>query len=277
MPIKNILLHMANDDRHSERLDLAVSLARRHNAHLHICYFTLPQSMPAAVTGRGASYAYIAEATAIAREKAEALRHEVETKCTKLDWSLETLEEDHVDAMARRTYLADLAIVSQSNNAAHSDRITLHLPDELSLATACGVLVLPHDPSVQFEDKHIIVAWKPTRESSRGLRDSIGLMRDAERVTVVSLFAPDDRVVAEDETGQVVSFLKNHGIEAQPHLVEPKRGQPYGEMLLQTAAELSADGIVMGAYSHSRFRERVLGGMTRYMLQHTTIPLIMSH
>ncbi|MEM6903725.1 MAG: universal stress protein [Pseudomonadota bacterium] len=277
MPIKNILLHMANDDRHSERLDLAVALARRHNAHLHICYFTLPQSMPAAVTGRGASYAYIAEATTIAREKAEELRHEVESKCTELDWSFETLEEDHVDAMARRTYLSDLAIVSQTNSAAQADRITLHLPDELSLGTACGVLVLPHDPTVTFTGKNLIVAWKPTKESSRGLRDSIGLMREAHTVSVVSLVAADDRVVAEDEVGRVVGFLSNHGIDAKPHLIEARRGEAYGKILLDEAAKMTADGIIMGAYSHSRFRERVLGGMTRYMLQHTTIPLVMSH
>lgn len=35
--------------------------------------------------------------------------------------------------------------------------------------------------------------------------------------------------------------------------------------------------IVMGGYGHSRLREAVLGGVTRYMLQHMTMPVFMSH
>jgi nucleotide-binding universal stress UspA family protein len=50
-----------------------------------------------------------------------------------------------------------------------------------------------------------------------------------------------------------------------------------GDVLLSRAADLGADLIVMGAYGHSRVREMVLGGVTRHILQHMTVPVLMSH
>jgi nucleotide-binding universal stress UspA family protein len=50
-----------------------------------------------------------------------------------------------------------------------------------------------------------------------------------------------------------------------------------GDVLLSRAADLGADLIVMGAYGHSRVREMMLGGATRSILQHMTVPVLMSH
>ena len=33
----------------------------------------------------------------------------------------------------------------------------------------------------------------------------------------------------------------------------------------------------MGAYGHSRFREMVMGGVTRSILENMTLPILMSH
>jgi nucleotide-binding universal stress UspA family protein len=46
---------------------------------------------------------------------------------------------------------------------------------------------------------------------------------------------------------------------------------------LSQAADLGADLIVTGAYGHARFREVILGGVTRTLLKHMTVPVFMSH
>jgi hypothetical protein len=110
MPIKSILLHMANDEHHADRLQRGIELATRFNAYLEILYIATPVSMPAGITGRGASYAYLAEATAIAHEKAEEIAHEVRTRCSELAYSFAIEEGDHVELLARRTPFVDRRI-----------------------------------------------------------------------------------------------------------------------------------------------------------------------
>lgn len=277
MPLKNILLHLANDESHERRLQIAIDLAHKYDGHIHACYFTQPESMPAAVTGRGASYTYLQEATAIAHEKAEVIRTEIANKCGSLSWSFEILEEDHVDAMARRSFLADLAIVGQSNHATRKDRVSLHLPDRLTLVATCPTLVVPHQPAVTFAGKHLSIAWKHKREASRALRDSLGLLADAEQVSIILLAKEKNRVNAEAEGEQVKRFLDNHGIAAEIRMAEAHSTRGNGTPLINCAKEIGSDGIVMGAYSHSRLREQILGGMTYYMLNNSDVPLIMSH
>lgn len=50
-----------------------------------------------------------------------------------------------------------------------------------------------------------------------------------------------------------------------------------GNALLSRAAELGSDLLVMGGYGHSRWTERVLGGVTRTVLMSSPLPVVMSH
>ena len=50
-----------------------------------------------------------------------------------------------------------------------------------------------------------------------------------------------------------------------------------GAAILEFAEVHGIDLVVMGAYGHSRWREMLLGGVTRHLMQRSTIPVIMSH
>jgi nucleotide-binding universal stress UspA family protein len=74
----------------------------------------------------------------------------------------------------------------------------------------------------------------------------------------------------------MAATLSRHGVEIETsHTVSREIG--IGDELLSRAADLGADLLVMGAYGHSRVREYVFGGATRHILQHMTIPVLMSH
>jgi nucleotide-binding universal stress UspA family protein len=49
------------------------------------------------------------------------------------------------------------------------------------------------------------------------------------------------------------------------------------DLLLNQAADVSADLLVVGGYGHSRLRELILGGVTLELLRHMTLPVLMSH
>jgi nucleotide-binding universal stress UspA family protein len=50
-----------------------------------------------------------------------------------------------------------------------------------------------------------------------------------------------------------------------------------GETLLACARDMAANLLVIGCYGHARLREFVFGGASRHVLQHMSIPVLMSH
>jgi nucleotide-binding universal stress UspA family protein len=103
------------------------------------------------------------------------------------------------------------------------------------------------------------------------------MLKRSEKVEVVSFESgksalPTDEVARED----MARYLERHAVKAK--VSRTGLGElNAGDAILSRAADLGADSIVMGAYGHSRVRERVLGGATRTVLDHMTVPVLMSH
>ncbi|PWC32380.1 universal stress protein [Azospirillum sp. TSO35-2] len=275
MPIKTILLHMANDDAHAGRLAVAAALAKRFSAHVQVLYIATPVSMPAGATGRAASYGFMAEATAIAHENAEKVEQEVRAALDGLpyDWAVE--EGDHVELLAERASYADLVIVAQSAAVRAGERISLHhIPDRLPLETATPVLVLPPAQPVGAPiGRHALIAWKNSRESARAVRAAMPFLETAESVTVVTVEPLGQRT---NDAAALSDWLHRHGIAARPQSVIGSAGE-VGDTILSCCADQGADLLVMGAYGHSRLRELVLGGATRKVLEGLALPALMAH
>ena len=71
-------------------------------------------------------------------------------------------------------------------------------------------------------------------------------------------------------------MLVEHGVTAALHVLSIGSG-PFGELLLGRARELGADLLIMGAYAHSPLREMLLGGVTRTVLAHAGLPVLLRH
>ncbi len=78
------------------------------------------------------------------------------------------------------------------------------------------------------------------------------------------------------ETNDIMAHLKRRGLRAEVDRFSTDAGGT-GKTILAKAKEHGAAMIVMGAFHHSRWREFILGGVTRTMLEETTIPLFMAH
>ncbi|HTV84635.1 MAG TPA: universal stress protein [Dyella sp.] len=145
----------------------------------------------------------------------------------------------------------------------------------LSSRTPCIVLPPHWDGAVSFE--RIVIAWNGTYESTRALHSALPLIQLAKHVTLINgeMRPPYGDQVSVTEPDPI-TYLAHHGIAAKPHFIRVAADEA-GKTILNKARETQAGLLVMGAYSHSRIRERVLGGATRYVLANADLPIFMQH
>jgi nucleotide-binding universal stress UspA family protein len=116
------------------------------------------------------------------------------------------------------------------------------------------------------------IAWNGTVESSSALSAALPWLKRAEAVRVLHAGAYQRRGPS---AADVVPYLALHGITADVAEFTPVT-RDVGAGLLQAAASFGADLLAMGAYSHSRLRQLILGGVTRHVLENSLLPVLMS-
>ncbi|MGO4910162.1 universal stress protein [Pseudorhodobacter sp. W20_MBD10_FR17] len=125
--------------------------------------------------------------------------------------------------------------------------------------------------------KYPLIAWNNSVPSVKAVHRALPILKQAETVTI-AVFDPDAHSTAdgEDPGADVASWLSRHGCNVVVQQV-PSGGLSIGDCILHKADEMGADLIVMGAYSHSRFKERLLGGTTQTVIEQTRHPLLLAH
>ena len=121
--------------------------------------------------------------------------------------------------------------------------------------------------------KRISLFWNDTVEASRAAKAAMPFLKAAEAVQINSVM---DDSVDEDMLKAFAASLAWHGIKADVRMVEGD-DRTAGEALLDAAWEFESDMIVMGAFSHSRLRQMILGGVTRHIMQVAGRPVLMAH
>ncbi|CAN7712307.1 universal stress protein [Rhizobium sp. LjRoot98] len=149
------------------------------------------------------------------------------------------------------------------------DGALFHSPTPIMLNPS----VLAIDPA----PKTVLLAWESSDEAARAARQSLGflLSAGAVHVTLVDPF-PTRSTEGEELGAKAVTFLSRHGIKADVNRLAT-RGRSVAEPLRQHTSDVSADMIVMGAYNHSRLRQRFFGGVTQSMLPKASVPLFLAH
>jgi nucleotide-binding universal stress UspA family protein len=274
MTVRHIILHMGSDEAHASRFRTALALAKEKNAHLEIAFTTAPTGMPAAIQGRGASSAYIAEATAIAREKADQIYKEISEQCIAggVEWSWEVLEGDPNRLLADRSLFADVIVVSQDHGVTFEDYVGLHAPDELIMQASCSVLVLPKNVETPTVGRRILIAWHDTRQAAHAVRRGRDFLEQADKIYLLTCDRPHHRY---EKGRDIAGYLRRHDVEVEQ--VSDVADSNIGATILSYAEDLKADMIVMGAYGRSRWREILTGGVTHHVLSHMKIPVLTSH
>ena len=280
MNFGTILVHLDHSDRCAARTTLAARLARTHGSHL---VGLVPTGLydgviPAAAIPTGVTD-YVAESADYLRRRTETVTHAFRDRISgaePLSYEVRTTDDPTVDAVVHHGRASDLIVLGQPDRAATADTVTHDLAQQVMLQAGRPVLVVPYAGSFDDVGKHVVVAWDGSREAAVAMREALPLLGKAARVTLASFRAADDDAADEGlHVPEMSAWLLRHGIKAtaEQHATDIA----IADSLLSRASDLSTDLIVMGGYGHARFRELLLGGVTRDILAHMTVPVLMAH
>ncbi len=274
--IKRILVHLDDSESVDQRLKLCTDLAAACDAHLSALYVSrfLTQSLLVDAPPSGMLLKALEEEQRARTAKAQEL-YESSTADLKDNRTFHHEEGDPVRWLSLYGRYADVVVVHQPG-----DEEARFGAGGISgaLAIGCGrpVLVVPRTGVESLSPNRVMIAWNGSREAARAVSDALPFLRMAGRVEAVSV--SDDQNLEDGALGvrELCRHLGLHGIDAEPILL-PRPKIEVAEALLSRAAAQSTELIVLGAYGHSRFRELVLGGVTRNFLGHSAFPLLLSH
>lgn len=277
MAYRDLLLMLDNTRGASIRTDATLQFAKRHGSTIDALHLSVRQEIPGYVAAEITSDVLSMRDEAIAKETAAAeqeFRAACETTGVKGRFGHMTGSPgDLSDATIAAGRLSDLVVLGQPDEE-EGGWLGPWLLESVLLGCGRPVLLVPYIGAHETVGKRVLVAWDGGREAARAVGDALPLLMTADQVTVVSVNRDFDS--QKPGTAAITEHLKRHGVPAKNHdaKVEDISATDY---MLNRASDEGADLLVMGAYAHSRIRELVLGGMTRRMLRHMTVPIFMSH
>lgn len=290
MAYRRLLLPLTGTAAGEAALATALSVARIWNAHVHCLHVRVDARDVAPLAGEGLSGAMIEEMMAATeRESGEranrvralferftghaggvALANSAETalKTDGPTLSFESIAGREEDVVAQQSRLYDLAVVPHpeaDEDVSSSDALHAVLFD-----SGRPVLIAPREAPATIGTR-VCCAWNGSAESAAAIAASLPWLH---RANSVQLLYADEYQRRGPTVDGIRSYLRWHEIEAEPKLFKPLT-KDVGAGLLGAARDFRADLLCMGAYSHSRLRQLILGGVTRHILENSDMPVLM--
>lgn len=281
MTYQTILAHLPNPASAPRILGVGVDLARRHNSHLTGLHVVpVVQYFYAAAAVQVATEVYDAQQQEFDREaeEIEKIFNREAPADVKPEWRCLRAGGPVAAADAvGQAMCADLIVTGQRDPDAPMDDGGGDA-ERLVMETGRPVLVVPYAGKVKSLGENVLIAWNGKREAARAVFDALPLLKQAKKVTL--LWANPGAEEGGGEAGvagaELAAALARHDVNVETARAVSKE-LDVGDVLLSRAADEAADMIVMGAYGHSRLREYVFGGATRHVLEHMTVPVLLSH
>ena len=274
--LSELLVYVDNDRCAAARLELGLELAGQHAAHLIGAYVRRPVYAARYIgTYIPADVVQVLEHDADEQECAakDGFARVVEGRDLSVEWR--TLVGQLPETLGESARTADLLVVSCRYEDEGLHR--WYRPDTVVLGSGGPVLVLPPAAAYRVPGAHALIAWNGSREAARAARDALPLLAKSATITIAAIDEDETPAASADA---LVESLARRGLAARVMSraqVEAVHQGDAGKTLLSLATESGMDLVVAGAYGHSRVQEIVLGGVTRHLLAHTGVALLMSH
>lgn len=287
MTLRTILVPTDGTDESKRCLDMGFRLGKRLESHVKVLHVRSDPKDTVPLLGEGMSVAMIedmmdvaekegASRSTLARGAFDAALTEFSAQVSETPvgtgfsarWVEEVGRED--DGVAAHGRLADLIVAARPT--AESDVSTNLTLNAAIFETGRPVLVVPPG-EVAEPGQRIVISWNGSAQSARAVASAMPLLRAAESVTA---FTVDSGNTSGERAPELASYLAWHGVEASAQTIS---GPPsaVGARLMEDLNSERADLLVMGAYTHSRMRQLILGGVTRFVLEQSPVPVLMAH
>ena len=286
--VNTILCPLSGAEHARPVLDTAFSLAAKLSAHLEVLHVRPDSKDTVPLLGEGMSVAMVEDMIeladkegaeraararsmfddAVKRHGSEVAERPVPRPTATCAFVEESGREDEV--VARRGRLNDLVVVARPT--AESDVTSTLTLNAAVFETGRPVFVVPPG-GAKLEAERIAISWNGSAQSAKAVSSAVKLLEKASHVVVLTVDSP---ITSAARAHELATYLEWHGVKPETHTFEagPKS---VGERLLQEVKAADADLLVMGAYTHSRMRQLILGGVTRHVLENADIPLLMAH
>lgn len=268
-------------DKHADRaaLDAAIEMARREVGHLDILCLGIDRTQPGFYYAGAGAIATQANMTA-AEADARALES-FAVECMKahdLEWSTRAIAAQSVGLSQFLSHLirfSDLVVLPKPYGGNRGQEAEAIVESALFDAKV-PVLVIPNDDPLPKLMKRVVVGWNEGREALVAVRAALSVLKAADNVDVTIIDPPRHGPDRSDPGGALSQMLVRHGVHAEVSVLA-KTMPRVSDVLTRHMKDKDADLLVMGAYGHSRFRESILGGATRNILQIAEFPVLMAH
>ena len=260
----------------------AVALAQRWGSHivgLHVVFagVSLPLSMDFAV-GKKAIHSVIAYAQRLdadAEASAALVGEHFRSLCVRFN------VDGEFRPIGRRKTAAEAIL-----NSLHSDLVVVGhpephgLPDDMSpesilLTSGVPLLIVPNAWDGPTIGNKILIGWNASREARRAISDSMTFLVAAKSVTVLVIDPLGRPQYGEEPAAGIARNLARHGACVRVARMASDDA-PIAQIILGYAVRSGSDLLVLGAYSHARWRELLFGGVTRTLLTQMRVPVLVS-
>ena len=278
MDYRTIVTFVRDFETERSALDAAAAMAEARGGHLTVVCLGIDRTQPGA---------YYAGANAIALQQtlaeAQADAAAVEAKVRELLKGRSRCNVAAVTAqigavgpvVADFSRYADLAVALKPYGEARGIEDVATVEGAL-FGYRTPVLVLPPGTDTAVAPKSVVIAWNESLEALTAVRAAMPFLAKAAKVNIAIIDPPKHASDRSDPGGNIAEMLARHGVRSDISVLA-KTMPRVSDVLVRHVRDTGADLIVIGGYGHSRFREAILGGATRNMLEIAPVPVLMAH
>lgn len=277
MAFKTILTVIGTETGDAD-LKLAAELCEETNAHLSVLVVALAAPPPIGEYAAVVSEAWLAERQADEEKlkaRTEAVSAAIASRAISTDISSAYAEIASADeAVGRRARYADLIVAGPDLLAATTlkDKVI----EGALFSSGKPLLIVPAGSRATLNPKRVLVAWDSRFEASRAVHEARSVLAAAQEVRLVLVDPTTGEFQQGGEPGaDAAAYLARHGAKVTVDRL-PREGRSVADVLRRHAVDTSSDMLVMGAYGHSRLRERIFGGVTRSMIEEPPLPILLA-